>query len=93
VQHAAQAVEIRARQASALHLALALFDARGGDGSERQRAQGSFHDVAPQPGALAVRARLRTALAQPPVTELAQGHARVGGQRLQPEALPLGAPL
>ena len=39
--------------------------------AERQRPQRCVHDVAPEAGALSVRARLRAALAQPPIAELA----------------------
>jgi hypothetical protein len=37
-----------ARQASTLHLALALFDARCRDGGARQRSQRRLEDVPPQ---------------------------------------------
>src|SRR5438105_5030737 len=43
-------------------------------------------------GPLAVDARPRATLAKPPLAEVAESHARICGQRLQAEALPLGAP-
>lgn len=61
VQDAAEAVDVRAAEAVALHLAQPLFDARGVDSDEGHRAEPGLDDVAPAASARARRSTLGSA--------------------------------
>jgi hypothetical protein len=50
-------------------------------------------DVVPEPALLALHARRRALLLQPPAAQLAERHAGVAGERLEAVALALGPAL
>ncbi len=92
-EHTAKVVDGVRPEAVALHLPETLFDLHRRDAHQRELAERVILHVQPEAALLADETPRRTLLAQPPVTQIAERHLRIAGQRLEALALPFRLPL